>query len=50
MVPEDPTLQLNVLKEEQKRKGEKNKQERMTRGDQTLTKAHTLFSKVVFIP
>ena len=45
MVPEDPTLQLNVLKEEQKRKGEKKKQERTTRGDQALSKAHSFIFK-----
>ena len=45
MVPEDPTLQLNVLKEEQKRKGEKKKQERMTQGDQALGKARSFIFK-----
>ena len=40
-----PVLQLNVLKEEQKRKGERKKQERTTLGDQALSKAHSFIFK-----
>ena len=40
-----PVLQLYVLKEEQKRKGEKRKQERTTQGDQALSKARSFIFK-----
>ena len=40
-----PALQLFVLKEEQRRKGEKRKQERTTLGDQALSKACSFIFK-----
>ena len=51
MVPEDPHAPIKCPEGRTEKKGEKKKQERMTWGEQaSVSKARTLFSKVVFIP